>query len=363
VTTIVIENLGGAFSGHVDRPTLGIDAISIRDGRIISHASDAVAETRIDARGAWAMPGLWDGWHRIYFGDHEPVYQSHETIAASVGYGVTSLIAGPITDIPGWQRERRADRELAILTSRSWRFDRPCGINVVTHAQLANPDWTLEDLDALRESGTRSLILRLDSDPFRIGQLAREHGLEIGVWLEGMATQPPANWLDELCPSLVVLDTGERVGLAAAIEALNRGASTGVTLGAGPRAITEIASEAARGNHLNRIFLGSGLPGAPGVLSAGIPLAIDLITAAGILPPEEAIALASGNVARAYGLLGGTLDIGDAADISLVSADRGEIQFWANKPQLTLIAGNVIGQLHGEGGEVMQSARAPVSAG
>jgi enamidase len=72
-----------------------------------------------------------------------------------------------------------------------------------------------------------------------------------------------------------------------------------------------------------RLLIGTDTPSGTGVLPRAMLRNVAFVSALGGIPPAEAIALASGCVARAHGIAGGVLAPGQPADIVLVGAIAG----------------------------------------
>jgi enamidase len=87
-----------------------------------------------------------------------------------------------------------------------------------------------------------------------------------------------------------------------------------------------------------RPYLGSGMPDDRGVMPAGLALFIDVIGALTGLEPGLVIAMATGNVARAFGRPGGVLAPGQPADVVVLDGG-GFASPWLRRPRTTLVGG------------------------
>jgi enamidase len=74
---------------------------------------------------------------------------------------------------------------------------------------------------------------------------------------------------------------------------------------------------------LDRVILGNDAPSGSGVIPLGILRTMAHLSALGGVPPEVAVAMATGNTARVHGLDVGLIEAGRAADICLVDAPIG----------------------------------------
>jgi enamidase len=77
------------------------------------------------------------------------------------------------------------------------------------------------------------------------------------------------------------------------------------------------------GDGLRRVIIGNDAPSGTGVIPLGILRVLAHLASLGDVPPEVAIAMATGNTARVHGLDTGVIAPGRAADIVLVDAPIG----------------------------------------
>jgi enamidase len=75
----------------------------------------------------------------------------------------------------------------------------------------------------------------------------------------------------------------------------------------------------------HRVVIGTDTPGGMGVIPRGMLHPIAFLSAVGGVAPEVAIAMATGNVARAHGLPIGTLEEGKPADLVLLDRVQGSV--------------------------------------
>jgi enamidase len=339
---MLLHNLGGVFTGDASAPTADQDAIAVADGLIVAPGAADAAE-RLDAGGGWAMPGLWDGAQNLYFGDHTPEFSATGALAASVSFGVTTVVAVHAAAVPGAGPGARFQRELAVLTIKSWLHERPGGLHVHTNTVLGHPDWDADDLQDLAACGADLLLLPVSLQPedaLRLAKTGRETGFRIGLWLESAAT---AAAVDELLaaarPELAT--PVNRPGLAQNVvsQLVNSGGcALGLTLAGDLQVAARVAGACVERGAPWRPFLGSGMPDDRGVMPAGLALFIDVIGALTGLEPGLVVAMATGNVARAFGRPGGVLAPGQPADV-VVTGGGGFASPWLRRPAATLVGG------------------------
>ncbi len=85
------------------------------------------------------------------------------------------------------------------------------------------------------------------------------------------------------------------------------------------------------------------MPDERGVLPAGMALLVDVLAGAAGLEPALVVAMASGNVARAFGRPGGVLGPGQPADVVVLAGADGStgpyVSPWLRRPTATLVNG------------------------
>lgn len=350
---MLLRNLGGVLTGDADAPTAAGDVLAVRDGTIVAPGEPAGEGDEIDARGGWAMPGLWDGACNLYFGDHTPVLSASGALAASVGFGVTSVVAAGSAPVPGAAPTARFQRELAVLTMKSWRHDRPRGLHVHCGAVTAHHEWDAEDLQDLVACGADLLLLPIAMPPdevLRLAKVGRAAGLRLGLRLDGDAAIGDAA-LDELLTEVrpEVATPANAVGLAAGV--VDRllaadGCALGLVLAGDLGVAARVARACADRGQPGRPFLGTGTPDERGVLPAGMALLVDVLAGAAGLDPALVVAMASGNVAHAFGRPAGVLAPGQPADLVVLASPthRGTpggafVSPWLRRPTATLVNG------------------------
>jgi hypothetical protein len=361
---MLIHNLAGVVTGDAAAPTAAAGSVAVGDdGTIVAVGGQAGAGTdgtaaggsagarSIDARGGWVLPGLWDGSLNLYFGDHTPRLSATGALAASVGFGVTSVVAAGSAPVPGAARTARFQRELAVLTMKSWIHERPRGIHVHAGAVTAHPGWGAEDLGDLAACGADLLLLPVQlpaDDAVRLAKSAKAAGLRVGLRLDGDGDgdgAAGAGALDELIGELQpeLATPVNAVGLPAGmVDRLLEadGCRLGLVLAGDLGVASRVARACADRGQPERPFLGTGTPDERGVLPAGMPLFIEVLSGMARLPVALTVAMATGNVARAFGRRGGIVRAGEPADLAVLAAGtEAFVSPWRSRPMATLIDG------------------------
>jgi enamidase len=92
-----------------------------------------------------------------------------------------------------------------------------------------------------------------------------------------------------------------------------------------PRTALHTLRVATEARATGRLILGNDAPSGTGVVPLGILRTLALLAAVGGLPPAQAVACATGNTARVYGLDVGVIAPGRAADLVICDAPIGSV--------------------------------------
>jgi enamidase len=325
-SSVLIKNIGTLASGDVRKPFIEASSLFIADGTIAEIGAEPSADLVIDAGGNLVAPGLWDAHHHPYFGDYTPRQDARGYLERTIRAGTTSLVsAGPV-HLPGRPRDAQGTKHLAILAARSWIYDRPSGIKVHAGTVIAEPGLIETDfvemaradvrrlkfltpLPSIREAedyvewaranrmvvmahcGGRKLIDEAES----IGHALRLIKPDVACHVNGGPTPPPdedIEWLfgNTRCAMDLVVIGNLKVAQRVIARAIKR-------------------------DELERVIIGTDTPSAAGVMPGGVQRMVQLITIVAGVKPELALAFASGNTSRAFGLGGGRIEVGQPADV------------------------------------------------
>jgi enamidase len=92
-----------------------------------------------------------------------------------------------------------------------------------------------------------------------------------------------------------------------------------------PRTALHTLRVAREARALSRVILGNDAPSGTGVVPLGILRTLALLASVGDCPPEVAVAMATGNTARVYGLPVGRIAPGREADLVILDAPVGSV--------------------------------------
>ena len=333
---LVITNIGLMLSGMIDTPILDADTIIAEDGRItaIGRAKDldlSGATTWINAHGSPITPGLIDSHCHPVFGDWTPRQNQLGWIEMGVNGGVTTLISAGEVHLPGRPKDALGVKSLAIVAQRCFENFRPLGAKVIAGApvpELAFDQAFYADLAAngIRHIGEIGLgSVAKGSDAKRVVDWCRALGIETimhtgGPSIAGSHFVRREDVLEAQPDIISHINGGPTSVSPACVRALceqAHGAPEVVHNGNEKSAL--LALEACReAGRLPDLLIGTDAPAGSGVQPNGILRMITLLSSLGGLPAEQALCLATGNIARIRKLDRGTLTIGQSADFVLM---------------------------------------------
>lgn len=332
-----IVNIGTIVTGDWRQPFADGDTILMADGRIASvGTSDAAAveacDVVIDAGGATAMPGLIDSQIHNTFGDYTPRQKTVGYLDSYVHGGVTTGISASEVHVTGRPKDPEGVKALAVAAMKCFETYRPGGMRVWAGSIILEPGLEEKDFEEvaskgvwLAKAGFGAVASPYDYAP--MVQWARKHGMittvhtggssipgSSGIWCDHLlAMQPhvsfhvnggPVAMPDEDFPRIV---NESDIALQICTAGNLRTALW----------VTELAREA---DVFDRLLIATDTPTGSGIMPLGMIYTITHLAALGGVPVEHAIAAATGNNARVYGLNSGFLEKGKDADVVIVDA-------------------------------------------
>jgi enamidase len=342
VTTIV-RNIGQLVSGDIGRPLLDADTIVCRDGKIAgvgrSAAVDAdAADTIIDARGSTVIPGLIDSHVHPALGDFTPRQRTVDFLDSELNGGVTTMISAGEVHLPGRPKDIVGLKALAILAARAYQSFRPGGAKIHAGAPILELGLTEADFADMARGGVKLVgeiglgSVKTGRDAAPMVKWAKQHGMTVTIHTGGpsIAGSSPINaeTVLEADPHVVGHINGGTTSVSPReIEMLVGGSRMALEIVhcGNPRAALHTLRIAGEARAWDRVILGNDAPSGTGVVPLGILRTLALLVALGDCPPETAIAMATGNTARVYGLDVGVIAPGRAADLVICDAPVGSV--------------------------------------
>jgi enamidase len=341
MSDVIIRNAGTIVSGDLEQPMIDGDTIVIRDGRIQAvgrsgDVDDASIEHQIDAGGATIMPGLIDSHVHPVLGDFTPRQRMIDFIQSCLHGGVTSMISAGEVHTPGRPKDREGTKALAILASKAFDNLRPAGVKVHAGALLLEKGLTEDDFAQVAKAGVRlvgeigisGIVQPEDSEP--MARWAQKQGMKVMVHVGG-ASVPGSSVIGADLVLAVKPDVAAHVNggptsppLADVKRILAESSVAVEVVQCGNvLALKQVVQLCARENALDRLLVGTDMPSGTGVIPLGILRTLSWVSALGEVPPEQAIACATGNTAKVYDLDAGVIAPGRAGDVVIADSPRG----------------------------------------
>ena len=339
----LIRNLGVVVSGDIAAPLPDADEILIEDGRIaavgrgLAGGSGAAVDQVIDAHGTTAIPGLIDSHVHPVFGDFTPRQRTMDFIESGLHGGVTTAISAGEVHLPGRPKDIVGLKALAIVAARSYPNFRPAGVKVHAGAPILELGLEEHDFAEMAAAGVR-LVGEIGLGSVKTGPQAapmvvwaKRHGMTVTFHTGGPSIAGSsaigADAVLEARPHIVghvnggttAMPDGDIERLVAtdmAIEVVHCGNG---------RAAIHAVRVAREVGGLDRVIIGNDAPSGTGVIPLGILRVMAHLASLGEVPPEVAVAMATGNTARIHGLDVGVIAPGRAADLCLIDAPVGSV--------------------------------------
>lgn len=341
MTTLLLHNIGQIVSGDFETPLLEGDSILISDGKIAEVGNGLAAgddALRINAQGTTVIPGLIDSHVHPVIGDYSPRQNVVDFIASCVHGGVTRMISAGEVHMPGRPTGAIGAKSMAIVGAKAWANFRPGGMKVQGGGLLLQAGLSEADFEEMARAGVKHL-----------GEVG------LGGYHEWDAVAEMARWAKR-CGMTVMMHIGgasipgsDAIGAEHAIKVqphvashLN-GGPTAPSIADIERIITEtdaaleiiqcgnvaviprIIDLARQHQALHRVIIGTDMPSGTGVIPLGILRTVAWVSALCDIPPERALAMASGSTAAIYNLPAGRIAPGLEADLVIMDAPVGSV--------------------------------------
>jgi enamidase len=338
---IAIGNIGKILSGDIASPVAAGDSIVLDDGKIASvgtggNVSDC--EVAIDAGGMMAMPGLIDSHVHITFGDYTPRQKTVGFLESYIHGGVTSCISASEVHVPGRPRDPAGVKALAIAAKKSFEHYRPGGMRVHAGSVILEPNLSNADFAEmaahgvwLAKVGFGAFATPYDYAPYVA--MAKRHGMITMVHTGGSSIPGSAGiWADHVLKMQPHVSYHVNGGPIAMPDAdfprlVNESDIALQVCTAGNLRTTLLVAKLLKAaGQEERLLIATDTPTGSGVMPLGMLYTMSHLAALACVPPEIAVAMATGNNAKVYRLNCGIIAAGRDADIVLVDACLGGSQ-------------------------------------
>ena len=340
MATLGLVNIGAIATGVLTAPRLEAEAILIQDGLIAavgagSTVGAAGADAVVDCRGTTVMPGLIDSHCHVVLGDYTPRQKTVDFLDSYVHGGITSVVsAGEGVHAPGRPHDAAASKALAIAAAKCFEHFHPNGMKVNAGSVVLEPGLTDDDFAEMARHGVRHAKYGFggyaqpnDGEPEV--RRAQKHGMCVMSHSGGSSIPGSSPISHEVLLHLKPDVCGHVNGGTTSLDEADidriiaESAMTLQIVQAGNlRAALHIVKRARAADALARVCIASDTPTGTGVMPLGVMKSVCEMASLGELAPEQVIALATGNNARAFRLARGlgTLAVGAPADLVVCDA-------------------------------------------
>ena len=338
MATLGLVNIGALATGILAAPRLDGEAILVEDGRIAaigaaSRVAARGADVVVDCQGTTVFPGLIDSHCHVVLGDYTPRQKTVDFLDSYVHGGITSVVsAGEGVHAPGRPHDPVASKALAIAAAKCFENFHPNGMKVNAGSVVLEPGLTDADFAEMARHGVRHAKYGFggyahprDGEPDV--RRAQKHGLCVMSHSGGNSIPGSSpithDVLLHLRPDVCGHVNGgttslDEAGLAEIV------ATTAMALqivqAGNLRSALYILDLARTHDALARVCLASDTPTGTGVMPLGVLKTVCEVASLGGISPDEAIALATGNNARAFRVSAGTVAVGQPADLVVCDA-------------------------------------------
>jgi enamidase len=338
MASLALVNIGALATGALAAPRLEAEAVLVEDGRIVSigaasRVGPREADVVVDCQGTTVMPGLIDSHCHVVLGDYTPRQKTVDFLDSYVHGGITSVVsAGEGVHAPGRPHDPVASKAIAIAAAKCFENFHPNGMKVNAGSVVLEPGLTDDDFIEMTKHGVRHAKYGFggyahprDGEPDV--RRAQRHGLCVMSHSGGNSIPGSSPITHDLLLHLRPDVCGHVNGGTTSLDEDGVATLVGQTemalqiVQAGNlRSALYILKLARERNALARVCLASDTPTGTGVMPMGVLKTVCEMASLGDLPPEQAIALATGNNARAFRLATGTIAVGQPADLVVCDA-------------------------------------------
>jgi enamidase len=339
--SILIHNIGTLVTGDLKDPISEADSLYIENGRFVEIGTQKrTADTVINANGLLVTPGLIDGHVHPTIGDFTAAQNSTSWVTHYLHCGITGMVSAGEIHYPGLpfdKEDPKLFKGLAHLTKNCYDRERPSGVKVEAGTLVLTPGLKEADFDEMAALGSKCvkfIFYPYGKNPGEDEQYvkwAKNKGLVVkihsgGVSRSGSSVPAGAELILRLQPDVVGHINGGPIPMSfrdmdRIVEESNLWLE--VSYAGNYGATVHIARRALERGEIDRVCLGTDTPAGTGVTPRGILRTMALVSSLAGVPPEAAICLATGNVARAHHLDSGFIKPGKPADLVIMGRIQG----------------------------------------
>ncbi|KJR97516.1 MAG: Enamidase [Peptococcaceae bacterium BRH_c4a] len=343
MSTMAVTNIGAIVSGDINKPLMEGDTILIVDGKIRQIGGKSILEgvmagQVVDARGTTVIPGLIDSHTHPVLGDFTPRQKTLDYLDSSVHGGVTTMISAGEPHVPGRPKDPAGTKALAVLVHKCFKNYRPTGLKVHGGALILEKGLEEKDFAELAEAGVWLVGevglggVKTPEEAAPMVEWAKKYGMKVamhtgGTSIPGSSTVT-ADMVLKINPSVVSHINGGTTAIPTGeVERLIEESDLPLEIVqcGNPRVADFTARRLKEKGQLHRIILGNDSPSGSGIIPLGILRTIVQLCSLSGIPAEKAIAMATGNTARAFNLNTSVIEPGREADLVIIDAPLGSV--------------------------------------
>ncbi|MFZ5633495.1 MAG: amidohydrolase family protein [Bacillota bacterium] len=343
MATLAITNIGTIVSGDIDNPILKGSAILVSDGKIQAVGDESIlngvkADQVVDARGTTVIPGLVDSHVHPVLGDFTPRQKTIDYLDSSLHGGVTTMISAGEPHTPGRPKDPAGTKALAVLAHKSYKNFRPGGLKVHGGALILEKGLEEKDFAEIAKEGVwlvGEIGLGSVKDPGEAAPMvewAKKYGMKVamhtgGTSIPGSSTVT-ADMVLKINPTVVSHINGGTTAIHP--EEVDKiidqsGLPLEIVQCGNPKVADYVARRLNEKGQLHRIIMGNDSPSGTGIIPLGILRTVTQISSMSGISAAKAIAMATGNTARVFGLNTSMIAPGREADLVIIDAPLGSV--------------------------------------
>lgn len=343
MASLAIVNIGKIVSGNIDKPLLSGNTILTVDGIIQAIGSEEILhglqiDQVVDAKGTTVTPGLIDSHVHLVLGDFAPRQNTLGYLDSALHGGVTTMISAGEAHTPGRPTDPAGTKALAILAHKSFKNFKSSGQKIHGGALILEKGLLEKDFAEMAEAGVWLVgevglgSVKTADDAAEMVVWAKKYGMKVhmhtgGTSIPGSSTVT-ADMVLKVNPTLSSHINGGTTAIPVAeVDKLIDGSDLPLEIVqcGNPKIADHVVKRVNEKNQLHRIVFGNDAPSGTGIIPLGILRNIIQISSISGIPAAKAVAMATGNTARVFGLNTSELSVGKEADMVIMDAPLGSV--------------------------------------